>query len=88
MTREEKAHSLGQLYFPDVQGVLARPNYEAQFVSNACIQMAEWERERLVEKACEWFISSFDQLHNEYGRKVEFCNQDVFIEAFKKEMEK
>jgi hypothetical protein len=88
MTREEKAHSLGQMCFPDDQNIWARPNYEAKFVSDACLQMAEWERERLVEKACEWLISSFDKLRNEYGRKLVFGNQDVFIEAFKKEMEK
>ena len=40
-----------------------------------------------IEKACEWLISSFDNLHNEYGRKLDFGNQDVFIEAFKKAME-
>ena len=88
MTREEKAHSLGEKYFPSANNIWARPNYEAQWVSEACMEMAEWERKRLVDMACEWFISSFDKLHNEYGRKVEFCNQDVFIEAFKKEMEK
>ena len=42
--------------------------------------------EAMLEKACEWLISAFDHLHNEYGRKLEFGNQDVFIEAFKKAM--
>lgn len=41
----------------------------------------------LIDKACSWLISSFDQLHNEHGRKLEIANQDVFIEAFKKAME-
>lgn len=45
MTREEKAHSLGEEYFPSVTSIWARPNYEAQFVSEACMKMAEWERE-------------------------------------------
>ena len=48
---------------------------------------AEWEHKRLVEKACEWLIISFNKLHNEYGRKLVFGNKDVFIEAFKKTME-
>lgn len=87
MTREEKAHSLGQEYFPDESNIWARPNFEAQWVSEACMKMAEWEHKRFVEKACEWLISSFGNLHNEYGRKLEFGNQDVFIEAFKKAME-
>lgn len=43
--------------------------------------------ETMLGKACEWLISAFDNLHNEYGRKLEFGNQDVFIEAFKKAME-
>lgn len=59
MTREEKAHSLGQNYFPDANNVWERPNYEAQWVAMACIRMAEWEHKRLVEKACEW-IESID----------------------------
>lgn len=42
MTRAEKAYSLGQEYFPDTNNVWARPNYEAQYVSEACLQMAEW----------------------------------------------
>lgn len=56
MTREEKARSLGQIYFPDEANIWARPNYEAQFVSNACMQMAEWEHKRLIEKACDWLV--------------------------------
>lgn len=46
MTREDlvkqKAHNLGQEYFPDKNNVWARPNFEAQYVSEACIRMAEW----------------------------------------------
>lgn len=58
MTREElvkqKAYSLGQKCFPDKNNVWARANFEAQWVSQACEEMAEWEHKRLVEKACEW----------------------------------
>lgn len=79
MTREEKAHSLGQMYFPDEANIWARPNYEAQFVSNACMQMAEWERKRLVEKACEWLMEQEEMIG------VSF--HEDFIERFKKAME-
>lgn len=51
------------------------------------IDGAQWEHKRLVEKASKWLINSFDHLHNEYHRKLEFGNQEVFIEAFKKAME-
>lgn len=60
MTREEKAHSLGQEYFPDESNIWARPNFEAQYVLEACIKMAEWEHKRLVEKACEWLSNNKD----------------------------
>lgn len=64
MTREElvkqKAYNLGQDYFPNKNNVLARPNYEAQWVAEACIKMAEWEHKRLVEKACEWLSNNKD----------------------------
>lgn len=66
------------------------PHYDGEAlgeITDAFEAGAEWEHKRLVEKACEWLISAFDKLHNEYGRKLEFVNQDVFIESFKKAME-
>lgn len=58
MTREEKARSLGQMYFPDEANIWARPNYEAKFVSEACIQMAEWERKLMIDKAVNWLVTN------------------------------
>ena len=58
MTREEKANKLGQEYFPDESNIWARANFEAQWVSEACIKMAEWEHKRLVEKACDWLVGN------------------------------
>lgn len=58
MTREEKADKLGQEYFPDESNIWARPNYEAKWVADACIKMAEWEHKRLVKKACEWLLDN------------------------------
>lgn len=79
MTREEKANSLGQMYFPDDRNIWARPNYEAQWVSEACMKMAEWERKRLVEKACEWLESALKHDLGYYGAAD-------FADAFRKAM--
>ena len=72
-------------YFGD-----SNPYYEAHSFADG----AKWadanpqfSKQWFIEKACEWLISSFAHLHNEYGCKLEFGNQDVFIEAFKKAME-
>ena len=54
MTRKEKAYKLGQMCFPDECNVWARANVEAQWVSEACVKMAEWEHQRLVDKGVEW----------------------------------
>jgi len=46
MTRQEqirnKAREFGQTYFPDSANIWARPNVEAAYVENACVEMAEW----------------------------------------------
>ena len=90
MTREEKAHSLGQMYFPDESNIWARPNYEAHFVSNACMQIAEWEHKRLVEKACDWLrtTSNFYQGGSDNLPEV-ICMFDTInemVDSFRKEM--
>lgn len=97
MTREEKAHSLGQMYFPDDQNIWARPNYEAQLVSEACMKMAEFERERLVEKACEWLKGNMYVEHifeyDEDEEPVQYVcasasdSVDEFVNNFRKAME-
>lgn len=50
-----KADKLGQVYFPDECNVWARANIEAQFVSSACIEMAEWMQRKMIEKACKCY---------------------------------
>lgn len=82
MTREEKAHSLSQMYFPDDQNIWARPNYEAKWVADACIQMAEWEHKRLVEKACDWLKSNLGN-----PKEVHPVLVNHLIENFRKAME-
>ena len=88
MTREEKAHSLGQMYFPDGHNIWARPNYEAQWVAKACMQMAEWERKRLVDMACEWLVANA----SDYAISKTDDNDDCvvsldMVEDFRKAME-
>lgn len=94
MTREElikqEAHRLGQKYFPDDQNIWARPNYEAKFVSDACMQMAEFEHKRLVEKACDWLMatSNFYQGGSNALPEV-ICMFDTInemVDSFRKEM--
>lgn len=88
MTREEKAHSLGQMYFPDVQGILTRPNYEAQFVSNACMQMAEFEHKRLVEKAVNWLVTNASDYAISTTGDDDDCVVSLdMVEDFRKAME-
>lgn len=93
MTREEKADKLGQEYFPDESNIWARANYEAQWVANACIKMAEWEHKRLVEKACEWLRRNYtNYMINDLSKYVEdVCSFDIFddllVEDFRKAME-
>ena len=42
MTKEEKASELAQKYFPNANNIWARPNLEAKFVKQACLEMARW----------------------------------------------
>ena len=88
MTREEKAHSLGQEYFPDESNIWARQIFEAQWVSEACMKMAEWERKRLIEKACEWLGNTIDDdVFINCGSVIKFMPANEFVEYFRKAME-
>jgi hypothetical protein len=84
MTREEKARSLGQMCFPDDQNIWARPNYEAKFVSEACKEMAEWERNRLIEKACWWLRETAHFYVSDFTGELD---DNGLLEDFKKAME-
>lgn len=84
MTREEKANSLVQMYFPDEANIWARPNYEAKFVSNACLQMAEWERDRFMEKACWWLRETAHFYVSDFTGELD---DNGLLEDFKKAME-
>lgn len=79
MTRKEeianKSYELGQRYFPDALNVWARPNIEAQYVSNACIEIAQWADKTMIDKACSYLYA-----------KTEMSGTE--ITAFRKSMEK
>ena len=64
MKREDeirnKAYELGQKYFPNANNVWARANIEAQYVSSACTEMAEWMQKKMIDKACEYAQSKYD----------------------------
>ena len=88
MTREEKAYSLGQEYFPNKNNVWARPNFEAQFVSEACIRMAEWERKRLVDMAVKWLVMNASDYAISTTADEDNCVVSLdMVEDFRKAME-
>ena len=88
MTREEKANSLGQMYFPDEHNIWARPNYEAQWVAKACLQMAEWERKMLIEKAVNWLVTNASDYAISTTGDDDDCVVSLdMVEDFRKAME-
>ena len=94
MTREEEikkyAEGLGQKYFPNSGNIWARPNIEAQYVTSACIEMAKWADNTMIEKAWDWLYNkALDGFYNEDGTKVLLSDgiKQKFIESFKKAME-
>ena len=76
---QKYADKLAQEYFPDERNIWARENIEAICASGACMRMARYVEQKLIEKACEWL------LHQEEMVGISF--EDDFIERFKKAME-
>ena len=88
MTREEKAYSLGQEYFPDESNIWARANFEAQWVSEACLQMVEWEHKMLIEKAVNWLVMNVSDYAISTTSYEDDCVVSLdMIDDFKKAME-
>ena len=81
---EQEAQRLGQMYFPDESNIWARPNYEAQFVSNACMQMANFVQKLMIEGGCEWLRKNTTWERNFYGGNNPNKNK---IEEYRKAME-
>lgn len=96
MTREEEirkyAEGLGQKYFPNSRNIWARPNIEAQCVTSACIEMAKWADETMIEKACEWWeeklLCAEDYYPTiEFLSIIEYNSLKELINDFRKSME-
>lgn len=82
---QKYADELAQEYFPDEHNIWARENIEAQLVSAACMRMAKYVEQELIEKACEWLEDTdfdIEYWNNEEG----FCKRE-FIKDFRKVIE-
>lgn len=78
MSREEiqkYADKLAQECFPDEHNIWARENIEAQLVSAACMRMAKYVEQELIEKACEWW----EQRQGDYDLYDVWCGDYVSI---------
>lgn len=76
------------MYFPDEANIWARPNYEAKFVSDACMQMAEWERKMLIEKAVNWLVTNASDYAISTTGDDDDCVVSLdMVEDFRKAME-
>lgn len=90
MTREEeirnKSYELGQKYFPDVNNMWARANIEAQYVSTACMEIAQWVDRTILERAKEYLENNIDKdliiyYNHTWKKRDEFIKD--FIKALK-----
>lgn len=75
------ADELAQQYFPDESNIWARGNLEAMYVSEACMRMAKYIEQELIEKSCEWISQSYT------SGVLDWKNCDSIIENFEKWME-
>ena len=95
MTRIErirnKSHELGKRYFPDANNVWARANIEAQYVSNACMEIAQWADRTMLDKAVRWLEENIDLYAMDTISAKSGYHQIVltreFEEAFRQAME-
>lgn len=95
MVREEEiqkyADNLSQQYFPDECNIWARENIEAKFVSEACVRMAKYIEQKLIEKACEWLKKELIDNRDNFGYPVvstfDTITLNEFVEEFRKVME-
>lgn len=92
----EKAKELGKKYFPNSENIWARETYlkniEQQKTIIACLEMAEWMNNKLIEKACEKLVEI--DLEDEDTEDVSNEEQDPiyvlsnhFFKKFKESME-
>ena len=79
---QKYADELAQEYFPDERNIWARENIEAICASGACMRMARYVEQKLIEKACEYLDNNFPNIDN-----VGSWYKEGFIKQFKKAME-
>ena len=79
---QKYADELAQEYFPDERNIWARENIEAICASGACMRMAKYVEQELIEKACEYLDNNFPNIDN-----VGSWYKEGFIKQFKKAME-
>ena len=88
----EKAKELGKKYFPNSENIWARENVEQQKTIFACLEMAEWMNNKLIEKACEKLVETdledkdTEDVSNEYQCPV-YVLSNHFFKKFKQAME-
>ena len=94
MKREDeirnKAYELGQKYFPNANNVWARANIEAQYVSSACAEMAEWMQKKMLDKLRELqscYENDLDAEPRVYERDIQLCAKMSLIEKLIQELE-
>lgn len=56
----DKAYELGFKYFPNERNIWARESVEAIYCAGACIDIAEWMKKKMIDKACEWITEHID----------------------------
>ena len=85
---KNKAYELGQKYFPNANNVYARANIEAQYVSCACTEMAEWMQKKMIDRACE-ILENVTVTYNKrfFGKCEENAFDSDFIKEFRQAME-
>ena len=83
---EEAAKKVGQKYFPNEYNIWARPNYEAVKVECAFKAGAQWQKERVIDKACEWLKSYRQDTPDGTGYVAGIVN-DKTIEELKQAIE-
>lgn len=92
MSRKEeiinKSNELGQKYFSNANNIWARPNIEAECVSSACMEIAQWADKTMIDKACEWMECIDFEMEYQYSDDgFTFFNKEKFINDFCKAME-
>ena len=83
---EKRAKELGQKYFPNEENIWARPNWEAQKVESACLEMAKTTQDLMIQKACSAYCKCCDTQECEGTFECDWVSK--FEKRLKSEMKK